>query len=189
MSIAIPLLQSAFLEEDDELQDVWAQLLANAANANYKREIRRTYISILQDLISLDARIMQKLLTVPEQYLMKPIFTYELPDRFIFEMPEGERRFPDHAVLVSLANLARLGLITGTMLISGAILFNEILPTKLGYDFILACTVHKEDGPTIIAPDLREKPCRPVNSNVRSRCARPNGELSGAPRPISSTAC
>jgi hypothetical protein len=142
MSIAIPLLESAFIEEDDELQDLWAQLLANAANASYKHEIRRAYISILQDLTSLDAQIMQKFLTVPEKYWMKPIFTYRLPDEFVFEESKGERRFPDHAVLVSLANLARLGLIGGTMLISGEILFNEIRPTLIGYDFILACTVN-----------------------------------------------
>lgn len=59
MSIAIPLLQSAFLEEDDELQDMWVQLLANAADADCRREVRRAYISILQDMTSLDAAIMQ----------------------------------------------------------------------------------------------------------------------------------
>lgn len=156
MSIAIPLLQSAFIEEDDELQDLWAQLMANAANKSYKREIRRAYISILQDLTSLDAQIMQKLLMVPERYENKHLFTYKLPDEFVFEEPAGERRFPDHAVLISLANLARLGLIAGTMLISGEIIFNEILPTRLGYDFILACTHGQcETTQPIGAPDRR----------------------------------
>lgn len=138
MSIAIPLLQSAFLEEDDELQDMWVQLLANAAdaaNADCRREVRRAYISILQDMTSLDAAIMQKLLTVPEE--------------LVFENPGGdERHFPDEAVLLALANLARLGLITGTMVLDGSVIYDKILPTRLGYNFILACTATRKGDPT-----------------------------------------
>ncbi|MCK6467384.1 MAG: Abi-alpha family protein [Candidatus Brocadia sinica] len=190
MSIAIPLLQSAFLEEDDELQDMWVQLLANAAdaaNADCRREVRRAYISILQDMTSLDAAIMQKLLTVPEELVFEnpggderhfldeavllalanlarlglitgtmvldgsiiydKILT--VPEELVFENPGGdERHFPDEAVLLALANLARLGLITGTMVLDGSVIYDKILPTRLRYNFILACTATRKGDPT-----------------------------------------
>ena len=60
---------------------------------------------------------------------MKPIFTYKLPEELVFENPGGdERHFPDEAVLLALANLARLGLITGTMVLDGSVIYDKILP-------------------------------------------------------------
>ncbi|WP_162559899.1 hypothetical protein [Methylobacterium radiodurans] len=34
LNIAVPLLEAASLEENDELQDTWAKILVNAANAD-----------------------------------------------------------------------------------------------------------------------------------------------------------
>lgn len=48
-SIALPLIEAATLEEDDDLQDIWARLLVNGADASAP-EIRRAYISILESL-------------------------------------------------------------------------------------------------------------------------------------------
>ncbi len=61
MKIAIPLLQAASLEEDDDLQDIWARLLVNAADAGSGVEVKRAYISILEDFDPLEAKILQKI--------------------------------------------------------------------------------------------------------------------------------
>lgn len=58
MNIAVPLLEAATLEENDELQDTWARLFVNAANADSKVEIQRTFVSILQDMGALEARLL-----------------------------------------------------------------------------------------------------------------------------------
>jgi hypothetical protein len=41
LNIGVPLLQNATLEEDDDLQDVWARLLVNSADASSGIELRR----------------------------------------------------------------------------------------------------------------------------------------------------
>lgn len=47
---ALPLVTYATLEEDEELQDIWAQMLANAPDASSNIELRTAYIDILKDL-------------------------------------------------------------------------------------------------------------------------------------------
>ena len=55
LKIAIPLLQATSMEEDNNLQDLWANLLVNAADKDSGVEVRRNYITILQDLTFFDA--------------------------------------------------------------------------------------------------------------------------------------
>ena len=61
LQIAIPLIQGGSLEENDFLQDRWAALLVNAADASSDTEVRRAFISILEDLTPLDALLLEKI--------------------------------------------------------------------------------------------------------------------------------
>jgi Abortive infection alpha len=56
LNIGVPLLQNATLEEDDDLQDVWARLLVNSADASSGIELRRAFVSVLAEMTSLDVR-------------------------------------------------------------------------------------------------------------------------------------
>ena len=58
MKFAIPLFQGASLEDDDELQDRWAVLLVNAANAASGIELKRAYVDILEQISPLEAKIL-----------------------------------------------------------------------------------------------------------------------------------
>ncbi len=49
-SIGIPLIEAASLAEDENLQQKWATLIANATDPNYKDKIRKSYIDILSSL-------------------------------------------------------------------------------------------------------------------------------------------
>lgn len=55
--LALPLLQSATMEEDDDLHSLWAALLATALDPNAD-EVHRKYVSILSDLTSQDATVL-----------------------------------------------------------------------------------------------------------------------------------
>lgn len=80
LKLVIPLMQGASLEEDDELQDRWAALLVNAANASFQGEIRRSYAAILEQLTPLDARVLDVLYDLPfEQTQHNGIVTSQLP--------------------------------------------------------------------------------------------------------------
>jgi hypothetical protein len=58
LRIAIPMLQSASLEEDETLQDLWARLIANSMDPNFKEFIHPGYIEIIKQLSTDEAIIL-----------------------------------------------------------------------------------------------------------------------------------
>ena len=139
----IPLLQAGSLEEDDSLQDRWALLLVNAADADSQTEARKAFISILEDLTPLDALILEKIYSLPcgnepDADIYPEIHTTFLPDRVTFEVPEQDKERPPLDCEVSLGNLARLGLISAVKTWGGMTSFKIVYRTRLGWEFIRA---------------------------------------------------
>jgi hypothetical protein len=56
--LALPIVESASLEEDDELQDVWANLLTSAIRPEFKGVIRSAYIDIIKQLEVIDVHVL-----------------------------------------------------------------------------------------------------------------------------------
>ena len=52
LKLAVPLFQAASLEDDDYLQDLWANLLVKASVEKQNFELRRAYIDILGEIVS-----------------------------------------------------------------------------------------------------------------------------------------
>lgn len=142
LKIAIPIIQGAILEDDDDLQDRWAALLVNAANASFEGEIRRSYAVILEQLTALDASILDVLYSLPfEQSRHAGIVTAELPARaHIKEEREKVGRFPREEVTISLSNLARLGCLRPAVTYGGGESFIWVNPTVAGRAFVRACS-------------------------------------------------
>ena len=61
--IALPLLENATVEDDEELHTLWANLLATGLDASAE-EVHKKYVSILSDLTSQDAKILSALYSV-----------------------------------------------------------------------------------------------------------------------------
>ncbi|HHT9113732.1 MAG: DUF4393 domain-containing protein [Planctomycetes bacterium] len=142
MKIAIPLFQSGSLEEDDLLQDIWAKLLVNAADANFGKEIMRSYITILENITSFEAVILEKIYLVSEQTSIRGIGTAFLPERVELNVPQHGQIVPDYKVQLALSNLIRLGCITPTTSMGGEIL-SSVYQTALGRAFVEACSLNK----------------------------------------------
>jgi hypothetical protein len=143
IKLAIPLMQGASLEEDNQLQDRWAALLVNAANVSYPVEIRRSYAVILEQLTPLDAQILDAIYRLPfEASQHAGIATAELPvlARVIAE-DEKELPLPSEEIVISLSNLARLGCIRPGMTWGGGESYSRINPTVAGKAFMQACRV------------------------------------------------
>jgi hypothetical protein len=139
LQIAIPLIQGGSLEENDFLQDRWAALLVNAADASSNIEVRRAFISILEDLTPLDAILLEKIYestAVPD--VEADIGTTFLPDHVTEAEPGIENVRPPTNVEVSLGNLARLGLITTATAWGGFAIFSCVHRTILGREFLKA---------------------------------------------------
>jgi len=140
MKLAIPLLQAASLEEDDELQDIWANLLVNAADANSGVEIRRAYISILEELTPLDVRILSTIYSNPALPEQAQLLTYDLPDRIHTDKPQGDLPRPSEEVTLALGNLARLGCVTSATYLGD---FAAVDRTVLGRGLYEACAAKR----------------------------------------------
>ena len=106
--VAIPLIESATLEDDNELQALWAQLLANAMDSKFNLDVRLRHVSLLREMEPLDARILnacysEKLANHDNVSL----------NEFLFERKKTARNFrvAESLIEVSLLNLIRLSCI------------------------------------------------------------------------------
>lgn len=144
LKLLIPIMQGASLEENDDLQDRWAALLVNAANANFRSEVRRAYAVILEQLTPLDAQILDILYSLPfEKSQHDGIATAELPlHARIKEETEKQFPLPSDEVVISLSNLARLGCLRPSMTWGGGESFGRVNPTVAGKAFFEACRSH-----------------------------------------------
>jgi hypothetical protein len=70
VSFGLPIFERATIEEDDNLQQLWANLLANSLDPKYGGKITRNFVTILSDIEPIDARILD--LVVREYVAIPP---------------------------------------------------------------------------------------------------------------------
>jgi hypothetical protein len=99
-SLAIPIMIAAADESRDELQDIWASLLAAAADPGRSRSFRLKFIEVVKNMDPLDARVLAQGSTQPGVS-----FDRNKPD--IIASPLKCRT---DEVLISVENLEHLGL-------------------------------------------------------------------------------
>jgi len=146
LKFAIPLIQAASIEEDDDLQDLFAKLLVNAAREESGVNIKRTYIDILERISTLEAQILDTIYSLPyEETRHKALVTKDLPERIdiVPDDPKLKRESPSPEVQLALANLAILGCISITKSLGGGQIMGSINQTLLGKSFVEACTLKK----------------------------------------------
>jgi Abortive infection alpha len=62
LSLLLPIVAAAADEDRDELQDIWAALLATAADPNRTKAFRLKFIEIAKELDPLDAGVLREIL-------------------------------------------------------------------------------------------------------------------------------
>lgn len=60
--LAIPMLESAALEDSEILQEVWARLIANATDPNFKETLHPSYLEVIKQMSPDEAMILNSLL-------------------------------------------------------------------------------------------------------------------------------
>ncbi|ELL9330414.1 DUF4393 domain-containing protein [Vibrio fluvialis] len=140
---AVPLLEYATLEENDDLQALWANLLVNGTNSRSGVALERSFIEILGQLSYLEVMILQAVYGLPfERTQHAGILTHALPDRAIIaeeniEEPISE---PNQQVKIALSNLVRVGCLKFATSFGGGEVFYKINPTFMGKEFVRACS-------------------------------------------------
>jgi hypothetical protein len=131
LKIGLPLLDNATLEEDNELQDVWATLLVNGGDADSGIEMRRAFVSVLAEMTALDV---QNLAAIQQASPGNPdgssvaVWTSRLPKEAILvhrRPADVVNSDPTPEVLTSLSNLERLGVFTPSVTTVGSV---ELFP-------------------------------------------------------------
>lgn len=140
LNFAIDALEQGAIEQDDDLQDIWARLLANAVDAASEAQPRRAYISIIKDLAPLDALILEQIYAVDQKQHREAIVTYELPSHAYPAIDIDLKTLPkpSEEVQVALANLERLGLISYGSSWGGGEVFDLVNQSTAGTAFMRA---------------------------------------------------
>jgi abortive infection alpha-like protein len=152
LKLAIPLLQGGSLEDDDDLQDLWARLLVNAADDRSPVTIKRVFVDILQSIGPLEAKILQMLYALPfDEMQRRGVLTADMPNSVKLRPnnPGFKLKSPSQEVELALANLKRLGCLSHAMTWGGGETFSIVNLTILGSAFVAACTLRGEP-PTLI---------------------------------------
>ena len=169
LNVAIPIFEAASLEEDDDLQDLWARLLINAADAESGIEVKRGLVSILQDFSQMEARLLQAIhdappmqsnvstkevpgpLDVDGRMIARPmngdVPTKGLPNEYLEPGEEEEDPgLPPEPVQIGLWNLMRLGCIESAGTWDSLVGIKRVKITELGKALIKACSASPEKG-------------------------------------------
>lgn len=140
LKILFPILENASIEEDDQLQDCWAALLANNASGRY---IEVIFPEILHQLSAADAILLQMCFHETFNHYNRMSPPWHQPVTTI--ITAWEYRFrqngnsPDFPVSdLSLDNLLRLGLLSRTST-GDPHHSDDYRLTHLGYQFMGAC--------------------------------------------------
>ncbi len=147
-SFLLPLLERAEVQEDDELQNIYARLLANAANPANSTKPRTAYVEILSQMTVLDAKNLQTLAKAQFKYrgtsASALISTSELPaSAEPCDNPSDYAAVIETSIAVSISNLARLGLVEpASSTFGGKPLYQYVSITPLGLEFYWACAKH-----------------------------------------------
>lgn len=150
LQFTVPLVEAASLEEDDYLRDMWATVLVNAADEHIEVQLRRAFISILEDMTSLDVQILRVIGAAagnPKQHLdiLNPGFYLGyLPDEAA-AMDEFQSGIPEpkKEVRISVGNLQRLNLLAITHTVDGVSDPNHVMITELGKELLRLCSDDK----------------------------------------------
>ena len=149
LKYAVPLLEGASLEDDDELQDLWAKLLVNAATATGGFELKRVYIDILERITPLEAQILSVIYSLPfEEIHHNGVLTAKLPQAAEpgNDTRKDDEEEPSDEVKLAIASLASIGCLAPTRTWGGGEAFASINPTVLGKSFVEACTLKNESN-------------------------------------------
>jgi|SRR5665213_51723 len=147
LRVLFPLLDAAVLEEDDQMAERWASLLASAANPNNQTGLEASFIEILKQLVPTHAFVLD---VFYEQVANKKLPPEQWAERgFVFSDLKGflQKEVPQFDVAID--NLLRLhlvgyptpslGIANGHEVRVQVTSSNILCATSLGHAFVTAC--------------------------------------------------
>jgi hypothetical protein len=146
LPFSVPLLTAGVMEEEDDLQEIWAHLLVNAGDASTEMELRTAYIEILRGMTAFDVKnlsVMAKATLAWRGKIKVPLVeTWHLPEHAVArDEGSGSGELLSVEVEMSINNLDRLGCIaSASSTFGGRPIFAFATVTSLGLGLYKACS-------------------------------------------------
>jgi hypothetical protein len=147
LQFTVPLVEAASLEDDDYLQDLWATVLVNAADETVDVQHRRAFISILEDMTSLDVKILKVIGAATRNpayqlnVLSPGFYQGYLPERAAeLDDFDNEVPTPKKEVRIAVGNLQRLNVLSISQSVDGVLDPNHVRITALGKELLRLCS-------------------------------------------------
>lgn len=148
LKLAIPLVENASIEEDNNLQDLWNKLIVNAMDSGFENEIRYSYIEIIKSLTSLDANFLRTMYNslLAQNCNLDKISDYSLKKEQLCDI----MKINMDDCIISIYNLFRVQCLAPAVLKMGGISsggespsiykgVDQVTMTPLGRRFVEAC--------------------------------------------------
>ena len=140
IKVALPLFESASIEDDEDIHDMWARLLVNAIDAGSEVNVKKSLVSILSEFEPLDAKIFHEIYSIADPGDRDlAIWTMNLPEKADLEKPCNESCEPIWDVEVSLGNLSRNACIESAMAFGGIAKLAAVHTTRIGWELYMSC--------------------------------------------------
>jgi len=148
--LALPIFEEGSLEEDENLQKLWSQLLANAMDPNFNGELRYGFVDIIKNITGTEVAILNCFYKILERKGriddLTNITNYSLKKEQIMEMVG----INESDYQINIFNLMRMQCIGPAIIKSSSIMLgseqatiykgtDSVVLTPLGIKFIEAC--------------------------------------------------
>lgn len=147
--LALPIFEEGSLENDENIQQIWNHLLANAMDPQFNGELRYGFVDIIKNITGIEAVILYNFYEILKRdgYIhdLAKITNYSLEKGQIMKMVSID----ENTYQVSIFNLIRMQCIGPAILKGGVSMGNEpltiykgtdaVVLTPLGVKFIEAC--------------------------------------------------
>src|ERR1700739_3481555 len=134
LPLLLDIIDRASIEDDDEIQDMWANLLVNAADSRHEPPVVAAFLDVLKQLSKVEALFLKHLFVLEEDQRERPIHTRE--NWRGEKLSVRIRQYPAVTMLEILSlceqNLVRLGVLEG----GGRVGYSL---TPFGQAFVKAC--------------------------------------------------
>jgi hypothetical protein len=146
MKILVPLLENGSLEEDEDMIERWATLLANAINPNHTGGVNIGYLDVLRQLSPKDALVLDKLFEYYNQKLEEGKKDGDVDFHPTIAQVKTLFGLERKIWWESISNLFRLGLVTtsGVPLVrqsSDSIDNSHLILNEYAFKFVKTCKI------------------------------------------------
>ncbi|MBL1436333.1 MAG: DUF4393 domain-containing protein [Rhizobiaceae bacterium] len=145
LSFVYPLLQAASLEEDEDISEMFAQLLVNAVDSNYSGTISKSFIQAISGMEPLEAQLLKAIAEAPVTAIDETgmIFTENLPTDYVDiteNTSEDNVGQPSLEIEIALTSLRQIGCVKIPVGWGGALVPKHVGINEYGKALFRACS-------------------------------------------------